>query len=109
MSAAHSFSAGIAPGFRGIGTGWRWLCGHFLTDGSFAVCYDKLMQVDDPRWRPTPFVQTYADGPAGRPFLLWGSAGRLEIALDRGAAAARLSLRVGDPVRFVARRRSTRP
>ncbi len=45
------FSAGIAPGFRGIGTGWRWLCGHFLTDGSFAVCYDKLMQVDDPRWR----------------------------------------------------------
>lgn len=45
------FSAGIAPGFRGIATGWRWLCGHFLTDGSFAVCYDKLMQVDDPRWR----------------------------------------------------------
>lgn len=45
------FSAGIAPGFRGIGTGWRWLCGHLLTDGSFAVCYDKLMQVDDPRWR----------------------------------------------------------
>ena len=45
------FSAGIAPGFRGIGTGWRWLCGHVLTDGSFAVCYDKMMQVDDPRWR----------------------------------------------------------
>jgi len=45
------FSAGIAPGFRGIGTGWRWLCGHLLTDGSFAVCYDKLMQVDNPRWR----------------------------------------------------------
>lgn len=45
------FSAGIAPGFRGIGTGWRWLCGHLLTDGSFAVCYDKLMQVDNPSWR----------------------------------------------------------
>jgi predicted branched-subunit amino acid permease len=45
------FSAGIAPGFRGIGTGWRWLSGHLLTDGSFAVCYDKMMQVDDPRWR----------------------------------------------------------
>ena len=60
------FSAGIAPGFRGIGTGWRWLCGHFLTDGSFAVCYDKLMQVDDPRWRLGYYVITGAWS-----WLLW--------------------------------------
>lgn len=52
------FSAGIAPGFRGIGTGSRWLCGHLLTDGSFAVCFDKLMQVDDPRWRVGYYLVT---------------------------------------------------
>lgn len=45
------FSAAIAPGFRGIGLPARWLSGHLLTDGVFATCLDKMLQVDDPRWR----------------------------------------------------------
>jgi S-adenosylmethionine hydrolase len=63
------------------------------------------IDLEDARWRPTPIVPTYADGPAGRPFLLWGSAGWLEIALCRGPAAALLGLRVGDPVTLVARKK----
>lgn len=45
------FSAAIAPGFRGIGPGQRWLAGHLLTDGVFATCFDKLQRIDDPAWR----------------------------------------------------------
>lgn len=45
------FSAAIAPGFRGIGLAGRWLAGHLLTDGVFATCLDKLLHVDDQRWR----------------------------------------------------------
>ena len=51
-------------------------------------------------------VRTYAEGPAGRPFLLWGSAGRLEIALDRGSAGALLGLAAGDEVGFAGRGRA---
>ncbi len=45
------FSAAIAPGFRGVGAPGRWLAGHVLTDGVFAVCLDKLLHVEDPAWR----------------------------------------------------------
>ena len=45
------FSAAIAPGFRGVGAPGRWLAGHVLTDGVFAVCLDKLLHVEDPVWR----------------------------------------------------------
>lgn len=62
------FSAGIAPGFRGMNRSARWLCGHLLTDGTFAVCYDKMMQVDDARWRFGYFV-----APGLWSWLLWQS------------------------------------
>lgn len=52
----------------------------------------------------TPIVRTYAEGPAGRPFLLWGSADYLEIACDRSSAAARLGLAPGDDVVFLLNR-----
>jgi predicted branched-subunit amino acid permease len=45
------FSAAIAPGFRGVAAPGRWLAGHVLTDGVFAVCLDKLLHVEDPAWR----------------------------------------------------------
>lgn len=45
------FSAAIAPGFRGIGTGARWLSGHLLTDGVFATCLERLHRENDPHWR----------------------------------------------------------
>jgi predicted branched-subunit amino acid permease len=45
------FSAAIAQGFRGLGNGWRWLCGHLLTDGVFAVCTPKMLEVEDRHWR----------------------------------------------------------
>jgi predicted branched-subunit amino acid permease len=45
------FSAAIAPGFRGVSAPGRWLAGHVLTDGVFAVCLDKLLHVEDPAWR----------------------------------------------------------
>lgn len=45
------FSAAIAQGFRGVSTPLRWLCGHLLTDGVFACTLEKMLQVEDPRWR----------------------------------------------------------
>lgn len=45
------FSAAIAQGFRGIGSGPRWLCGHLLTDGVFATCVAKMMETEDKDWR----------------------------------------------------------
>jgi len=45
------FSAAIAQGFRGVGTPLRWYCGHLLTDGVFACCFEKMLKVDDPHWR----------------------------------------------------------
>ena len=46
--------------------------------------------------------QCYADGKPGRPEVLVSSSGLLEIAINRGSAAAQLKLRVGTPVRVEA-------
>jgi len=48
-----------------------------------------------------PFHDTYARAPSGRPFLLWNSAGYLEIAVPDGSAARRLDLAAGDTVRWI--------
>ncbi|MCP5269525.1 MAG: AzlC family ABC transporter permease [Zoogloeaceae bacterium] len=45
------FSAAIAQGFRGMGSGVRWLSGHLLTDGVFATCVAKMMETEDRHWR----------------------------------------------------------
>ena len=45
------FSAAIAQGFRGHGPGARWFSGHLLTDGVFATCVAKMMEVEDKDWR----------------------------------------------------------
>jgi predicted branched-subunit amino acid permease len=60
------FSAAIAQGFRGVGTTNRWLAGHLLTDGVFAVCIDKMLAVDDKHWRLGYYL-----APALWAWLLW--------------------------------------
>jgi S-adenosylmethionine hydrolase len=45
--------------------------------------------------------RTYADGPRGRPIMLFGSSGLLEIALNQGSIARRWRLRVGQRVVLV--------
>jgi predicted branched-subunit amino acid permease len=60
------FSAAIADGFRGVGTPTRWVCGHLLTDGVFALCMDKMLKVDDARWRLGYFL-----APSIWSWLLW--------------------------------------
>jgi predicted branched-subunit amino acid permease len=60
------FSAAIAEGFRGVGTPMRWFSGHLLTDGAFAHCLDKMLKVDDTRWRLGYFL-----APALWSWLLW--------------------------------------
>lgn len=42
--------------------------------------------------------RTYADGPRGRPMMLFGSSGFLEVALNQGAIARQRRLRVGQKV-----------
>ncbi len=44
--------------------------------------------------------RTFCDAPAGEVFLLWGSSGYLELALDQGSAAARLGLTAGESIEF---------
>jgi S-adenosylmethionine hydrolase len=43
---------------------------------------------------------TYGDAEAGRAVALWGSSDLLEVAVNRGSAAARLGLKEGSPVRI---------
>lgn len=52
------FSAAIAPSFAGIGTPMRWFAGHFLTDGSFACCYEPMRNASDPHWRLGYYLAT---------------------------------------------------
>lgn len=47
------------------------------------------------------FARTYGEAPGGEPFLLFGSAGYLEIAVPGGRADAALGLRVGDTATVV--------
>lgn len=60
------FSAAIAPGLRGVAAPGRWLAGHVLTDGVFAVCLDKLLHVEDPAWRLGYYL-----APALWSWILW--------------------------------------
>ena len=48
--------------------------------------------------RPLPVHRTFSDAPPGELFLLWGSSGYLELALDQGSAAARLGLTAGEAI-----------
>ena len=45
-----------------------------------------------------PFLRTYAEAPADRPFALINSDGELEIAITKGNASKELGAKVGDPV-----------
>lgn len=45
-----------------------------------------------------PFLRTYAEAPANRPFALINSDGEFEIAINQGNAARELGIKVGDPV-----------
>ena len=45
-----------------------------------------------------PFLRTYAEAPADRPFALINSDGEFEIAVNKGNAARELGVKVGDPV-----------
>ena len=45
-----------------------------------------------------PFLRTYAEAPADRPFALINSDGEFEIAINQGNAARDLGIKVGDPV-----------
>ncbi len=47
---------------------------------------------------PVPFLRTYAEAPADRPFALVNSDGEFEIAIAKGNAAKKLGISPGDPV-----------
>jgi S-adenosylmethionine hydrolase len=61
----------------------------------------KSLRVRTPGGEVDRFARTYGDAPPGRPFLLFGSAGYLEIAVPGGRADASLGLRAGDTVTVV--------
>ncbi|WP_374474634.1 AzlC family ABC transporter permease [Zoogloea sp.] len=60
------FSAALARGFRGVPLGARWLSGHLLTDGAFAICLEKMLSHPDPQWRLGYYL-----GPSLWSWLLW--------------------------------------
>lgn len=51
--------------------------------------------------RPLAVRRTFSEAATDEVFLLWGSSGYLELALDQGSAAARLGLTAGEAVEFV--------
>ena len=52
------------------------------------------------RTGPLAVHATFSEAPPGEVFLLWGSSGYLELALDQGSAAARLGLTAGESLEF---------
>ena len=53
--------------------------------------------------RSARLVATFGDGEPGELVALWGSGGRLEIAVREGSAARELGIGRGAPVRVVTR------
>src|SRR5690606_35165931 len=45
------FSAALARNFRSVPLPTRWLAGHLLTDGVFAVCLEPMLRSDNRDWR----------------------------------------------------------
>jgi predicted branched-subunit amino acid permease len=60
------FSAGIASYLQGYRTALRWLLGHLLTDGVFAIALGPLLRNPDPQWRLGFYLAPSAWG-----WLLW--------------------------------------
>jgi S-adenosylmethionine hydrolase len=63
--------------------------------------YGRLMkgrplQIKGKGWRIDHVHRTYGQGKPGQPMALFGSAGLLEIAVNRGSAKQTLGLRSGD-------------
>jgi len=56
--------------------------------------------IEVPGRGPARCVRTYSEGPKDGPFFLWGSSGRLELAMDRRSAAERLGIVAGTELRF---------
>jgi len=56
------------------------------------------IRVSTPLGQVNAFCRTYGEGPAESPFLLFNSAGHLEVAIRNGRAADRLGLTVGADV-----------
>ncbi|MBW7862590.1 MAG: AzlC family ABC transporter permease [Rhodocyclaceae bacterium] len=80
------FSAAIAPAFRGYSLRRRLLSGYLLVDGVFAVCADRMLKCDDPRWRWGCFI-----APSVWCWVLWQGFGLLGI-LGAGSLPADWSL-----------------
>ena len=55
--------------------------------------------VETPGGTVADLVRTYAQGPPGRPFMVFNSADHLELALREGRASDKLGLRTGAEVR----------
>jgi S-adenosylmethionine hydrolase len=64
---------------------------------------DRLALVYRGGRTPARRARTYADGAPGEVIALVGSTGTVEIAVNRGDAAAHLGLRAGDAVSLEAR------
>lgn len=54
-------------------------------------------------WSGTVLAHTFAAGPHGRPFLLWGSSGYLEVVADRQRADRLLGVQAGEALTFAVR------
>lgn len=60
------FSAAVARGLSDHSLRTRWLCGHLLTDGAFAVTLDKMLTVKNRDWRLGHYL-----APALWSWVLW--------------------------------------
>jgi len=59
---------------------------------------DRPLQITGKGWRIDRVHRTYGEGQPGKPLALFGSAGLLEISVNRGCAKMALGLKRGDPL-----------
>jgi S-adenosylmethionine hydrolase len=90
------------PGPNVVSVVWVDRFGNVVLDLAREVLPEGAVpQVTTPHGDVHRFARTYGDAPPGEPFLLFGSAGYLEIATSGGRADAALGMRVGDTVTVV--------
>lgn len=46
------YSASLAPSFRSLSQGWKWLCAYLVTDQAYAIAISRIQNQPDAPYRP---------------------------------------------------------
>jgi S-adenosyl-L-methionine hydrolase (adenosine-forming) len=72
--------------------------GNIVTNFHSSDFPDAPLTLTIGRHKIATLAQTYAEAPPGKPFLIVGSSGYLEVSIDQGSAAQKLGCRLGQTI-----------